>query len=357
MHRTPSCIAAVFSLAAFFATAASGQEDPSKSAVAEVYRMSQEAKTLEEFDAMLDECQRLMEAGLSQAHQDYVKQLASWAYNRRGELRAEEAAAKAEAGETEAAAQLEAGALEDFNEAIKLDPTRWKAYHNRGVSYAMAGEYEKALAEFDQALRLKPTYANSWFNRGEIHYEQGKYAEAIADYNNALRASPDDAETYTRRGHAYFKLGRYREALRDYSRAVELKGDDALAYLNRGEAYLSLSMWTQASQDYRQAITLDGSLGRAYQGAAWLMATCPDQRFRFPDRVVAAALKAIELAGEEADYRYYDTLAAAYATAGDFTKAKETIAQALTMAPSDKAEDLQKRQALYEQNLPYRLPS
>jgi tetratricopeptide (TPR) repeat protein len=206
-------------------------------------------------------------------------------------------------------------------------------------------------------LRLRPTYANSWFNRGEIHYEQGKYAEAIADYNNALRAAPDDAETYTRRGHAYFKLGRYREALRDYSRAVELKGDDALAYLNRGEAYLSLSMWTQASQDYRQAITLDGNLGRAYQGAAWLMATCPDQRFRFPDRAVAAAQKAIELSGEEADYRYYDTLAAAYAGAGDFAKARETIAQALTMAPSDKAEDIQKRQALYEQNQPYRIPS
>jgi tetratricopeptide (TPR) repeat protein len=357
MPRTLIRSAAVLLLAGFLAPVAAGQEDTSKSAVADVYRMSQESKSIEDFDKMIEECLRLQDAGLSQAHADYVKQLTSWALNKRGELRSDAAIAKADAGEAEAAAQLDAQALEDFNASLKLDPSRWKAYHNRGVSYAMAAEYDKALAEFDQALRLKPTYANSWFNRGEIHYEQGKFPEAISDYNNSLRASPDDADAYTRRGHAYFKLGRYREALRDYTRTVELKRDDPLAYLNRGEAYLSLGMWPQASQDYRQSITLDANLGRAYQGAAWLMATCPDPRFRLPDRAIAAAQKAIELSGAEADYRYYDTLAAAHAAAGDFPKALETIAQAITMAPSDKTADLQRRQTMYQQNRAYRIPS
>jgi tetratricopeptide (TPR) repeat protein len=219
----------------------------------------------------------------------------------------------------------------------------------------MTGEYEKALADFDQAVRLRPTYPNTWFNRGEIHYEQGRYAEAIADYNNVLRFTPNDADAYTRRGHAFFKLGRYRDALNDYSRAVQLKPDDAMSLLNRGEACLALGLWEQAARDYRQAITLDNTLGRAYQGAAWLMAACPDERYRHPDRCVNAALKAIELAGEEVDYRYYDTLAASHATAGDFAQAQEAIAKALEMAPEDKAEDLKQRQALYQQNQPYRI--
>lgn len=345
-------LAALVTLAG--APAAMGQEDAT-AAIRSIYERSQAASTLDDYAAMIDECQRLLEAGLSRQHQDYVKRLASWAYNRRGEARADEAATKAEA-DPNAAAQLDAQALEDFNAAIELDPSRWKAYHNRGVSYALASDYDKALVEFNHALRLQPTYPNSWFNRGEIHYEQGKYEQALADYNNVIRATPNDAEAYTRRGHTYFKIGRYREALNDYSRALDLKPEVALSHLNRGEACLALSLWDQAARDYRQAITLDGTLGRAYQGAAWLMAACPDQRYRHPDRAVNAALKAIELAGDEADYLYHDTLAASYAAAGDFAKAQETIAKAIEQAPADKVEDLQKRQALYQQNQPYRLP-
>jgi tetratricopeptide (TPR) repeat protein len=324
-----------------------GATDDSKAAIQSVYQMSQEAKSIAELDKMIDECRRLLETGLSKTYEDYVKQLASWAYNRRGELRSEEAESP-ESGNA-------AAAMEDFNTAIELDPTRGKAYHNRGVNYAMLGEYDKALAEFDQALRYKPTYANSWFNRGEIHYEQEKYEQAIADYNSVIRLNREDADAYTRRGHAYFKLRKYREALNDYSRAVSLKRNDAMAYLNRGEAFLSLGLWGQAAQDYRQAITLDRTLARAYQGAAWLMATSPDARFRSPSQAVAAAAKAIELAGSEADYRDYDTLAAAYASANNFAKAQEAIAAAIEKAPPDKVEDLKQRQMLYQKNRAYLL--
>jgi tetratricopeptide (TPR) repeat protein len=341
----------LFALAATAMAAAQDEapsDEDSKAAIQAVYQMSQQAKSIAELDQMIDECRRLLEKGLTKTYEDYIKQLASWAYNRRGELRSEEADSQ---GSGDAAS-----AMEDFNAAIELDPTRGKAYHNRGVNYAMLGEYDKALAEFDLALRHKPTYANSWFNRGEIHYEQGKYEQAIADYNSVIRLNRADADAYTRRGHAYFKLRKYREALNDYSRAVSLKRNDAMSYLNRGEAFLSLGMWGQAAQDYRQAIMLDRSLARAYQGAAWLMATSPDARYRSPSRAATAALQAIELAGDEADYRYYDTLAAAYAAANNFPKAQEAIATAIEKAPPDKAEDLKQRQTLYQRNRPYLLP-
>jgi tetratricopeptide (TPR) repeat protein len=329
------------------------EEEGAKSAIQTVYEMSQTAETADDFDKMIEECRRLLETGLSRQHEAYVNRLAAWAYNRRGEARAEEAASVAAEGETEEAARLDSLAVEDFTASLKLDPSRWKAYHNRGVSYAMMGEFDQALREFEQALRLNPTYANAWFNRGEVHYELGRYAQAVADYSTALRSNPEDAEVYTRRGHAYFKLGRYREALTDYSRALDLKPQEALSHLHRGEACLALGLWDRAARDYREAITLDDSLGRAYQGAAWLMAACPDERYRHPERAVNAALKAIELAGDEADYRYQDTLAAAYAAAGDFEKAQETITAAIAQAPEDKADDLRQRETLYQQEQPY----
>jgi tetratricopeptide (TPR) repeat protein len=87
--------------------------------------------------------------------------------------------------------------------------------------------------------------------------------------------------------------------------------------------------------------------------AAWLMATCPDERFRDNDRAVAAAKKAIELDGGE-DYRYLDTLAAAHASAGKFDDAKSIMEEVIKIAPDEAKERLKKRLAIYEEGKPYR---
>src|SRR5687768_9691601 len=124
-----SAMATLFALA--LASPALSQSDEQKAAIATVYKMSQESKSIDEFTAMIDECQRLLETELSKSYQDYIKKLASWAYNRRGELRSEEAAAQAGADGADAAAQLDAQAMEDFNASLQLDATRYKAFHNR----------------------------------------------------------------------------------------------------------------------------------------------------------------------------------------------------------------------------------
>jgi anti-sigma B factor antagonist len=47
------------------------------------------------------------------------------------------------------------------------------------------------------------------------------------------------------------------------------------------------------------------------------MATCREARYRNPTLAVQYGEKALELAGSSADFQYLDTLAAAYAEAGD----------------------------------------
>jgi tetratricopeptide (TPR) repeat protein len=101
------------------------------------------------------------------------------------------------------------------------------------------------------------------------------------------------------------------------------------------------------------AIRLDNSLGRAYQSAAWLMATCPEQRYRNEQMALRSAQRAIELDGS-ADYRYLDTLAAAQANARQFTEAQQSVNKAIESAPSDVVSELRQRLALYKSNRPFR---
>jgi tetratricopeptide (TPR) repeat protein len=324
-----------------------------KALLREAHAKSKSAKTVEDYTELIQTCEQALQQGLPDDLSQYAKELFAWAHNRRGELYAEQAGTIAEAGREDEAVEFDTKAMKDFEKAVELNPDYWKATHNRGVSYAVAQRFDEAIADFTRVVELKPDYLNAWFNRAEIHFEHGRYEEAAADYGKAIELKPDDYDALLRRGHALFHLRRFREALADYDRTVELAPEKIESLVNRGDAYRNLGQWREAAEDYRKAILLDHQSGRAYQSAAWLMATCPDQRYRNDQLAVQAAEKAIELDGRE-DFRYLDTLAAAQASSGEFEKARTTIADAIKVAPEEQREALQRRLALYQGNRPFR---
>ena len=61
---------------------------------------------------------------------------------------------------------------------------------------------------------------------------------------------------------------------------------------------------------------------------AWILATHPDEAVRDPLRAVAVGRRAVELA-EGSEASMLDTLAAAYAAAGDFEEARKTARAAI----------------------------
>ena len=317
------------------------------------YELTKTAKQVKDYTTVIEECSKAQVIGLNDEQSVYVKKLISWAHNRRGEAFADYAAQLTADGDTKRAVEMDGKALSDFEIAVNNDPDRWKSRHNRGVSYALVGEYEKAITDFTKAIEKKPDYTNAWFNRGEIYYEIGDYEKAIIDYNQTVKLQPNDFGAITSRGHAYFQAEKYREALLDYIQAIRLQPNSAVAYANRADAYRSLSMWEDAATDYRESIRLDNQLGRAYQSAAWLMATCPDNSFRDQKLAIEAAQKAIGLDGQN-DYRYLDTLAAAQANAEQFEQAVATQQNAIKIAPTSELEELEERLALYKSSKPYR---
>jgi len=331
----------------------SAESKDSNTLIRDAYAKTKTAATLADYTEIIRVCEKAQSGALSPGLAAYVRELLAWTHNRRGEIYAEQGASLTKSGDEQEAAKIDARALSEFETAVGLNPDYWKAIHNRGVSYALLGKFTEAVKDFSRVLELKPEYANAWFNRGEIQFELANYAEALNDYGQAIRLKPDDYDAYVRRGHTHFQLRRFQEALADYGRAVELDADSAEALINRGDAYLALRQWREAATDYRQAIASDAGSGRAYQSAAWLMATCPDDGYRNNQLALQAAEKAIELDGRT-DFKCLDTLAAAYANAGDFDRAKQTIAAAIKIAPRDHVDLMRRRLELYQQNQPYR---
>jgi hypothetical protein len=82
------------------------------------------------------------------------------------------------------------GALSDYREALRLDPTIVSVFNNRGNIYRDVGDYDKALADYDQALALHPQGADALASRGWIFQQKGDTDRAKRDFKQALAAGP-----------------------------------------------------------------------------------------------------------------------------------------------------------------------
>jgi tetratricopeptide (TPR) repeat protein len=322
----------------------------------EASQISQAGKSLEQFTEIIELCKRAAGMTLTPEEAKYARDLQSWAYNKRGEAHASQAAEFLQQGSEKEAARLDRQALEDFKASVKLDPNRWKAIHNRAVSYGVLGLHEDAAADFTRVLQLKPDYANAWFNRAEILLESNRLPEAIRDYGEALKLKPNDAAGYRQRGRALARNGKTEQAIADFDKAIELNEQDAVSLVERGELHAQGGDWEAADIDFRTAIEVDPDCAEGYRGAAWLMATCPQAKYRNAKIAVELGEQALELAQarRKHDFTYYDTLAAAYANAGRFDDAQRTLHKAIPRAPLADAAAMKRRLALYAAARPFR---
>ena len=82
-------------------------------------------------------------------------------------------------------------ALEDFTEAISLDPNLAGAYYNRGVTYNKLGRFQEALQDFSQAIILAPKYGAVYANRAFTYTMLGLDTQASADVELAVANGVD----------------------------------------------------------------------------------------------------------------------------------------------------------------------
>src|SRR3954465_5460536 len=72
---------------------------------------------------------------------------------------------------------------------LQSDPSATYALGNRGISYRIAGEYDKAIADFDQMLAINPANVPALLERGLTYEARGDSERAIADLGVVIGAT------------------------------------------------------------------------------------------------------------------------------------------------------------------------
>lgn len=155
-------------------------------------------------------------------------------------------------------------ARKDLDRAIALEPQDYRAWHNRAVVNRKAQLPEQALGDFTEALRLNPKLTEAWNGRGTVRQSRGDLRGAIADFDSALRIEPSSSLILNNRAVAWRSLGRTDLALADLDQALRRKPDYAVALTNRGAIWRSLNEPERAREDLSRALALNPSLGVAF---------------------------------------------------------------------------------------------
>ena len=117
------------------------------------------------------------------------------------------------------------GAIDDLNEAIRLEPRQANYFVNRAcIKYNMKDFYG-AMADFDYAIDLDPNNFQAHLDRGMMRAEFRDDNKAIEDFNFVLREQPSNMMALYNRAELYQRTRQYRKALADFD-AVIAKNPD-----------------------------------------------------------------------------------------------------------------------------------
>jgi tetratricopeptide (TPR) repeat protein len=222
-------------------------------------------------------------------------------------------------------------AIEDFNQALRLDPNNANIYAERGFAYSEIRDYDKAIADFTQAIKLSPNDSRIYYNaRGSMYGSKGDFDKAIADYTQAIRLDPNTTRAYYNRGNEYLFNGDFDKAIADFTQAIRLDPDDYDSYLNRGIAYSNKGDIDKAITDYTQAIKLNPDNDNAYTSRGVAYGIKGDYNKAVSDFTQAIRLK-------PNDYSAYMNRAKAYTFLNDHDKIIADYTQALKLNPDERS--------------------
>jgi tetratricopeptide (TPR) repeat protein len=205
--------------------------------------------------------------------------------------------------------------------------TNWPAIkmaNEAAQQFAAGRDMPEVRRKLDAAIAADPSYWPAYFTRAELNMREHKYAAAVADATKSLEGRSWFPPAALIRAIANGKLGKIAESIRETEHVISLQP--------KGRTYPD-----------------------ALNHLAWIRATCPDPAFRNGPKAIDYAKRACALTLWK-DAASIDTLAAAYAEAGDFDSAVRFEEQAIARGglSADLMNRLRQNLAAFKQRRPVR---
>jgi tetratricopeptide (TPR) repeat protein len=223
-------------------------------------------------------------------------------------------------------------------EMIGMKPLSAGAYSDLGNIFRKKGAYDNAVKYLSRAIELQPAESiHAYGYLAEVFVKKGNPEKAINTFYEAIDHSPKEltAMVHVHLGLLLAKEKRTEEAVEILRTAIatfppeEIKKETDVFELLLQSGHIELAL-----EFYRQQLKVKPDSIAILNNLAWIQATHADETIRNPEEAVEYAEKACTLTGYKSPGAL-DTLAAAYASSGDFERAVMTAQKAVTLATKE----------------------
>jgi tetratricopeptide (TPR) repeat protein len=221
-----------------------------------------------------------------------------------------------------------------------------KKFFRTGEDFYKTGNYKDAINQFTNAISVNPAFTDAYINRGKAYNISKNFDKAVDDFNRAITFEPQNEEIYYCRGVSYNNLNKFKEALDDLNHATFLNKKFIPAYQEKIISLMALD------QNYGALKVSDTTLALESSALNYYLNGLVTQKLNSTQKAEYAFTKAIK-----EDKKYIDAyIALAMLQINFLNKTDEAMAhcnEALKIDPNSKSA-LIARSKVYIKKLDFR---
>ena len=165
-------------------------------------------------------------------------------------LNAESAEADMLAGEAYDELKNDAGAIAEFQAAVKADPTAPDVHFGYGYLLWRVLRFDEAEKAFQSELENNPEHALALAYLGDTEIRLKHSDDAVPHLEHAVRIQPSVAIAHLDLGIIYEGQGRKDDAVRELKKAERLSPDDPSIHWRLGRFYESIGRKAEAKDEF-----------------------------------------------------------------------------------------------------------
>ncbi len=220
-------------------------------------------------------------------------------------------------------------------------------------------KWNEAAKAYENLLKIESGNALSHFRYAKVLGQLERIKDSISHFQKAVELMPKYIDAHIYYGLALIRQGDYESGIRSFKNALELDPTSERAYMGISEAFFAERRFEEMISVLRKGVQAIPASIQIKNNLAWHLSTLPDSEYRDGKAAVSLAEDMLAQAGGSSRPDLMDTLASAYAEAGEFERAVKTATEAISLAEKmgvdDLARELRERLKLFESGLPYHI--
>jgi tetratricopeptide (TPR) repeat protein len=154
-------------------------------------------------------------------------------------------------------------AVQQYNNAIALDPQYGQAYEDRAKAFEHIGKLTEAASDYEKAAVFGTNSSENYLKSAKIYLSLKNTPSALESLDRAISEKQNFHEAYILQSGIYFNLDYFEKALESAENAIT-SGNSAYAFYLKGKAEFALKDYFSAEHDIEKAINKDKQLTEAF---------------------------------------------------------------------------------------------